>query len=87
MSADRLSTVFSFWKNKNVHTTWLTETEGDMSELDIEDMTGRNAVKLLHKDIRRFQESPETRKQVYQKRMRNYWANIKAQRWKKRSPK
>ena len=87
--------LFTFWKNKKVRTTWLTETEKDIKELGIKDLKNRQSVRRTLKEVRGFQEKPrrkgtrwtEERKELHRQKMRQYWAKIKAQQLNKRGPK
>ena len=86
--------LFTFWRNKKVRTTWLTETEKDIKELGLIDLQDRQTIRLTLKKVKSFQEKPlkkgipwsEQRKERHREVMRTYWAKIKFQQLNKRGP-
>ena len=91
MSPERLTNrIFAYFLNKKTKGPWFNEVEGDLREVGItrEDIQERVPLAKKLGAHQGFQEKPklktgkkwtEDRKEAHRKRMREYWAEVKAQ--------
>lgn len=94
MNKHRLTNkIFTYFQNKKTKGSWFTEVEKDMDEVGInqDDIQEREPLKKKLKTLRSFQEKPkmktgkqwtEERKEAHRRRMKEYWATVKAKQLK-----